>query len=58
MIIAFYLINFYSPQRKLIYRTNFIKRMMIMKIVDVRSVILRQPTVEMIGDGSQDTIVI
>ncbi|MBQ3099590.1 MAG: mandelate racemase/muconate lactonizing enzyme family protein [Clostridia bacterium] len=29
-----------------------------MKITDVRSVILRQPTVEMIGDGSQDTVVI
>ncbi len=29
-----------------------------MKITDVRSVILRQPTIEMIGDGSQDTVVI
>lgn len=29
-----------------------------MKITDVRSVILRQDTIEMIGDGSQDTVVI
>ena len=29
-----------------------------MKITDVRAIILRQPTIEMIGDGSQDTVVI
>lgn len=29
-----------------------------MKITNVRSVILRQPTIEMVGDGSQDTVVI
>ena len=29
-----------------------------MKITDVRCVILKQPTIEMIGDGSQDTVVI
>ena len=29
-----------------------------MKITDVRSVILRQDTIEMIGDGSQDTVVV
>ncbi|MBR2405728.1 MAG: mandelate racemase/muconate lactonizing enzyme family protein [Clostridia bacterium] len=29
-----------------------------MKITDVRSVILRQSTIEMIGDGSQDTVVV
>lgn len=29
-----------------------------MKITDVRSIILKQPTIEMVGDGSQDTVVI
>lgn len=29
-----------------------------MKITNVRSIILKQPTIEMIGDGSQDTVVI
>lgn len=29
-----------------------------MKITDVEAIILRQPTVEMIGDGSQDTLLI
>lgn len=29
-----------------------------MKIIDVEAIILRQPIVEMIGDGSQDTVVI